>query len=214
MYEYRIDIQISGGTETLLADQIFSCNIKRSLFEDFGIGNACSSEMNCELLNPTDPVKGGMVRPYIREVGSSTWTPKGIFYIYEREWDDSKTTLRLHCFDAMIKAETEFFTSGSIGTWPRLMSTVASQVASIMGASIDSRTSFNGSYYTQYQSNDITCRELLAEIAAAHGGNWMMTDEGKLLLVPLFSIPTETYYIVDEDGNPLVFGTDTRILWK
>ena len=211
MYEYRIDIETANGTETLLGDQIFSCSIQRELFEDFGMGYACSAELKCELRKPTAPVKGGRVVPYIREEGAS-WSQKGVFFIFERRWNNDKTVLTLDCYDAMIKAEDTFLQEGSVGQFPRPMSTVASEIASRMGVTIDPRTSINATYQTVYPNNR-TCRDLLCEIAAAHCGNWIMTDTGQLLLVPLFaSMPAETFYIVDYDGSPFVFGSDTRIL--
>ena len=49
-------------------------------------------------------------------------------------------------------------------------------------------------------------------IAVAHGGNWTITREDKLLLVPLVgSMPPETNYLVTEDGDAITFGGD-RIL--
>ena len=54
-------------------------------------------------------------------------------------------------------------------------------------------------------------REVLAEIAVANAGNWIITDAGKLLLVPLNSIPAETHYLVTEYGYAITFG-GTRIL--
>ena len=54
-------------------------------------------------------------------------------------------------------------------------------------------------------------REILGYIAAAHAGNWIITDAGELRLVGFADIPPETFYLVTDHGDPIVFG-DTRIL--
>jgi hypothetical protein len=56
-----------------------------------------------------------------------------------------------------------------------------------------------------------TMREMLGYIASAYGGNFIISDDRKLLLVPLGGLRSETYYLVTEGGNPITFGGD-RIL--
>ena len=69
----------------------------------------------------------------------------------------------------------------------------------------------NANYTIDYPANDYTVRNELCFIAAAHGGNWIITDENKLYLVPLLSAPAETNYLVEEYGDAITFGGD-RIL--
>ena len=85
------------------------------------------------------------------------------------------------------------------------MSPVASACAEKMGVEIDERTSISSAYEISYPT-DYTCRELLQHIAAAHGGNWIITDAGKLRLVILGDLPDETSVLVDEYGNVITFG--------
>lgn len=54
-------------------------------------------------------------------------------------------------------------------------------------------------------------REVLGYIAVSNAGNWIITDEGKLLLVKFGDIPAETNYLVEEGGFAITFGGD-RIL--
>ena len=49
------------------------------------------------------------------------------------------------------------------------------------------------------------------DIAAAHGGNWHMSDAGRLRLVPLLSAPAESSLLVTEHGDAILFG-GVRIL--
>lgn len=75
-----------------------------------------------------------------------------------------------------------------------------------MQVEIDSRTVLNPAYAIDHPANNYTIRDELCFIAAAHGGNWIMTGEGKLLLVPLLSIPEETSFLVTEYGSAITLG--------
>ena len=79
-------------------------------------------------------------------------------------------------------------------------------MAALMGVEIDPRTALNSAYTIDYPVSNQTLRKTLSWIAATHGGNFVMTDEGKLLLVPLISAPAETNYLVTEYGGPIVIG--------
>ena len=68
------------------------------------------------------------------------------------------------------------------------MTSVASEIAGKIGAQIDARTTIrSGAGYMVGDPGDLTMREVLGYIAAAHAGNWIMTPAGKLRLVPLVS---------------------------
>jgi hypothetical protein len=43
-------------------------------------------------------------------------------------------------------------------------------------------------------------------VAVCEGGNWVITDEGKLLLLRLGDIPEETSYLVTEYGGAITLG--------
>ena len=49
-------------------------------------------------------------------------------------------------------------------------------------------------------------RDALCDIAAAHGGNWIINDNGDLRLIPLISAPADSNYLVTEHGDAIVFG--------
>ena len=52
---------------------------------------------------------------------------------------------------------------------------------------------------------------MLRYIAAAHAGNWIMSDAGELRLIKINELPEETNYLIDEIGDWITFGGD-RIL--
>lgn len=68
---------------------------------------------------------------------------------------------------------------------PRGRKLLVADIASRIDVEVDSRTVINESYVIEYP-NDYTMREILCHIAAAHAGNWIITADGKLLLVPAF----------------------------
>ena len=85
-------------------------------------------------------------------------------------------------------------------------------IAELMGITVDPRTNVSHTYTIDYPANDYTLRDVLKFIAVANGGNWTITRNDKLLLVPLVgSVPPETHYLIEESGFAITFGGD-RIL--
>ena len=73
------------------------------------------------------------------------------------------------------------------------------------------RQSLDPAYTMEHPGENCTFRQIFQWIGAAHGGNWIISDGGKLLLVPLLSAPEESYFLIDERGDAITFGGD-RIL--
>lgn len=180
------------------------------LYEEFGIGNAATAQLSISLYADDIP-RGATIKRYIRLKNGdqiSEWLPKGVFFVNRRAEDDGYWTVT--AFDSMRKAENVWEPDQSL-EFPLSMPDAAAEFARIMGVEIDPRTSLNSAYTIDYPANDYTIRNELCYIAAAHAGNWIVTDEGKLLLVPLLSIPEETNYLVTEYGGAITFG-GVRIL--
>lgn len=185
-------------------------SVDYGLYEDFGIGNASTAQLTISLFADNIP-RSATIKRYIRlKNGSqvSEWLPKGVFFTNRRSEDDGYWTAE--AFDAMRKAENVWIPDQSL-SFPLSMPAAAAEFARIMGTSLDPRTALNPAYTIDYPANDYTIRNELCYIAAAHGGNWIITGEGKLLLVPLLSMPPETHYLVEERGDAIVFG-GVRIL--
>ena len=141
---------------------------------------------------------------------TSEWLPKGTFYIDTRQTDKVSGALIIHGYDAMLKAEQPFLTDTTEDDWPKPMDEVVAEIAQRMGVTVDSRTVVSHTLQAGYPL-EYTMREVLGFIASAHAGNWIITDAGELRLVGLADIPPETFYLVTEDGDAILFG-DTRIL--
>lgn len=117
-------------------------------------------------------------------IQASEWLPKGTFYIDTRQTDKTTGVMTIHGYDAMLKAEEQYIPTDSESTsWPRKMPAVVEDICYRMGVALDERTVLND-WDVQYPG-DFTMREILAYIAGCHGGNWTITDENALRLVPL-----------------------------
>lgn len=177
------------------------------LFEEFGIGNASCAKLTLSFY-ANDIPKGATIKRYIRLRNGDTvseWLPKGVFFINRRAEDDGYWTVE--AFDAMRKGDVVWTPDQSFA-FPMTMPDAVNEFCRIMDVELDNRTVLNSAYTIDYPANDYTVRDELQFIAAAHGGNWIMTDEGKLLLVPLNSAPPETSYLVTEHGDAITFGGD------
>ena len=191
-------------------EQEVSHSANSGLYEKFGFGNATIASLTLSLFADNIP-RGATIKRFIRLRNGdqvSEWLPKGIFYISRRSEDDGRWTVE--AFDAMRKAEVVWIPDQSL-SFPLSMPDAVKEFARIMGVEVDPRTSLNAAYTIDYPANDYTIRDELRFIAAAHAGNWVITDVGKLLLVPLMSEPEETNYLVTEHGDAITFG-GVRIL--
>lgn len=140
----------------------------------------------------------------------SEWIPKGTFYIDTRKLDTETGVLTINGYDAMLKSEVQFLQDGDTGEWPRASSVIVGEICELMGVELDERTELDDEIKVPYP-NDWTAREILSMVGTAHCGNWTITDAGKLRLVPLWSIPEATHYLVDQYGDPITLG-GVRIL--
>lgn len=176
-----------------------------ALYEDFGIGNAYTASLTLSLYAEDIP-RGAEIRRYVRLVNGdevSEWLPKGIFFANRRTEDDGYWTIE--AFDSMRKAEVVWEPDQSL-RFPLSMQDAAVEFARLMDVTLDPRTVLSREYTIDYPANEYTIRDELVFIAAAHGGNWVISDAGQLLLVPLCSAPKETYHLVNERGAAIVLG--------
>ena len=195
-------------------DIIVSLTTTGGLFADgtLSVGSAVSREINLSLWNVSTTIpKMAKLIPYYRlsnGTQTSEWVQKGVYYIDTRSVDSGLLTI--HGYDDMLKAE-QIWTPDQSLEFPMPMTQAANIIADIMGVEIDARTVLNSAYTVDYPANDYTLRDVLRYIAAAHGGNWIMSDAGELWLVGLNTLPPETNYLCDEAGDWITFGGD-RIL--
>lgn len=196
-------------------DDIYSCLTSGDLFPDVAAGNCISREIDLTILPIAEVPRMASVTLWARLVLGkeiSEWVPRGVYYIDTRSTDEVSDLMTLHGFDAMLKAEAVWWDpSVDAGEWPMPQEAAAVDIARQMGVSIDPRTRIDPAMKVEYP-NDLTMREVLAYIAACHGGNWIMTGDGELLLLPIGGLPPETRLLIDDaDGGAILFG-EVRIL--
>lgn len=186
------------------------------------VGGCVSSELTATILKPDFIIpRMARVRLYVKLTNgtiSSEWLPQGVFLIDTREEtrnDDGRDIIKIHAYDYMLKAEAMY--PSSSGSWPKSDVSVVKEIAYTLGlqtsrtgtAGIDARTWDTMTHNYQISTPaGYTMREVLSYIAAMYAGNWIMTYEGKLLLVPLNSFPKETSLLIDELGNVITWGED------
>lgn len=217
---HRVETKLSiAGVEYSQADIVKdSLRVYGGLYSTFGIGNCSARQIDFEIMPKGDIPRQAEIKVYARLVSGeqvSEWIQKGVFYFATRKTDRKTGVLSVHGYDAMLKAEDTWLDSSyDTETWPMPAATAVNDIAARMGVSVDSRTVLDAAFPMQYpvdDDGDMTMREALGRIAVANAGNWIITDEGKLLLVGLNSMPEETNYLVTETGSAITFG-GVRIL--
>lgn len=217
---HRKEVKLVIAGVTYGEDKIVdgSLRIDGGLYSDFGIGNCCARQIDFEIYPQGTIPRQAQIEVYVRLVLGeqvSEWIPKGVFFFSTRKTDRITGVLSVHGYDAMLKAEETWLDSSyDAETWPMPAATAVADIVSRMGVAVDSRTVLDAAFPVQYpvdDEGDMTMREALGRIAVANAGNWIITDDGKLLLVGLNSMPEETNYLVTETGSAITFG-GVRIL--
>lgn len=205
---HRKDIKaIVNGVEYTMGN-ILRLKTYGSLFKTAGVGNVIAREIDLAFIPHREIPRMAEIRPYVRvRLGdqASEWIPKGVFYIDTRELDETSGTLTIHGYDGMLKASPNYIdVDDESGTWPRKCRVVVEDIAYRMGVELDERTVLQD-YDVEYMPLT-SGREILGWIAAMHGANWTITEEGKLRLVPL--VPTGDGPSVGRDMSGLETAPD------
>ena len=221
--QHATEVKVTINDVEYGQSQIFSGSITRGLWDGtISVGNCIAAEINLALRIPSTVTIPRMatIKPYYRLTDGSTyseWVPMGEFFIDTRQYDKEAMRLTIHGYDAMLKGEKQFTSSGDQGEWPMTDIDVVNEIKTRMGVTLDSRTTpiINKGYAVQYPGygeGAYTMREVLGFIGAAYAGNWIMTPEGKLRLVQINDMPAETWYLVDQSGNTITMGGDRLIV--
>lgn len=217
---HRVETKLSiAGVEYSQADIVKdSLRVYGGLYSTFGIGNCSARQIEFEIMPMGEIARQAKIEVFARLVLGeqvSEWIPKGVFYFATRKTDKKTGVLGVHGYDAMLKAEQTWLDSSyDTETWPMPVWTAVNDIAARMGVAVDIRTQLNAAFPVQYpvdSDGDMTMREVLSRVAVANAGNWIITDDGKLLLVGLNSMPAETNYLITEGGSAITFG-GVRIL--
>ena len=194
--------------EEYIDADIRSANIERPLFDQLSIGNACEATLKIVFRKKTViPTTAKMIT---YALVNNQWEQLGVFYLDERSIKPTGI-MTVVAYDSMLKADKVWVPDQSL-EFPMPMDDAVDIIAELMGITIDPRTNVSHAYTIDYPANDYTLRDVLKFIAVANGGNWTITRNDQLLLVPLVgSMPPETHYLIEENGFAITFGGD-RIL--
>lgn len=200
------------------ASMIFDISTESQAFPDDSptVGTAQIGTIEVNMLTPAGEIpKAAKLCPYARlkvDDECAEWIQQGVYFVDERTntEDDGIKKISLTGYDAMRYAEKPY--PDSYIDWPALDVEVVKEIANAIGVQVDQRTfdTMKDGYRIPLPTN-YSCRETLGHIAALYVGNFVISSLGKLLLVPLFSYPKETRFLVDRERRSITFGGD-RIL--
>lgn len=216
LHEKEVRINIAGVDYT--QTNIVSATVYGGMYNPFGIGNAAARQITLEILPLGEIPRQAEIKVFVRLVlgeQKSEWLQKGVFFISKRNADKRTGALKIEGFDAMLKSESVWLTSDyDTENWPMPQIDAVRDIAYRMGVEVDERTVLSTEFPVAYpidENGDLTMREVLSYIAVSNAGNWVITDEGKLLLIGTGDLPPETNYLITEYGSAITFG-GVRIL--
>lgn len=193
------EVRITRGTTTYGPNRLKSLTISPALFAESGpgIGSAPSAKCTVTLIEKTDnwPRMAQFtvsLRLHSEDNSlTSEWLDMGTFYTDERE-ENPYGDLSVTAYDGMLLLEQTWvdkLTSSQLpANWPITALQAASLIATATGVVIDSRTVLDNTVAFVGLNSERTARDTLKDIAAAHGGNFVITADNRLRLVPLANI--------------------------
>lgn len=131
-------------------------------------------------------------------IDKSEWISLGSFFVDTRQWNAQHDIVAIHAYDAMLKAEEDYLIAGQAsGTWPRAQTAVVQEIAQRIGVPLDPRTVINSGYMAEYPGG-YSMREVLGFVGGCHCGNWIITPQETLLLLPLVVADPYIHQVGDE----------------
>ncbi len=205
-----------GGVDYL---KISAPKIDRSLMSSpLSVGNCTSATLSLSILTDDEIKSTSPVVIMGRLTDGKTyseWMEFGTFFIDQRD-TSFEGLLSIDCYDAMLKANQSYLDgSDSSANWPKTMKAVVEEVAYRIGVGIDPRTKINtgADYVVPYPSGK-TMIQVLGDIGACHGGNWIITEENLLRLVPLVTAPDETFHVISHDYETVKTSDGHLLIYK
>lgn len=183
--EYKFVI---AGEEYTKAELQGTPVIEKPLMKTPTIGKCCSGMLQICIRGASIP-KAAPVIAYSRIVSKTTgtasdWIEQGHYFVSSRV--KKSNCVQFTCRDLMLKANAEYYERSAIEDWPATMADVVNEISTIMGVPLDERTFIRTGedYVVSCPDADVLMTEVLGDIAAAHMGTWIITECGKLRLVP------------------------------
>ena len=213
---HRKEMKVSIAGIDYGEDALLSLETSGGVFKEPDIGCCASRQIDLSLRKFGGIPRSAKIQVFVRLAAGervSEWIPKGVFFISTRRKDRRSGFLELHGFDAMRRAG-DVWDIDPYANWPMSQQEAAADIARQMGVELDPRTVLSSDFPVAYpvdENGDMAMQDVLEGIAVCSAGNWVITDEGKLLLLRLGDIPPETSYLVTEHGRAITLG-GVRIL--
>lgn len=199
--------------------KISAPRIDRSLMTSpLSVGNCISATLNLSILTDDEITAKTPVVIWGRlynEKTATEWMEFGTFYIDQRD-TSFEGLVTIDCYDAMLKTNQSYLDgTDTSGNWPKSMKSVVEEIAYRIGVGIDERTLIRtgADYVVPYPSGK-TMAQVLGDIGACHGGNWIITEENLLRLVPLTTSPDETFHVIDHDYEKIKTSDGHLLIYK
>lgn len=209
------EVRAVAGGVTYGIDKIYSARRERGLFAGSfpSIGNCVSATLELTIIPESRVDRLAPIALSTRLVTfdgaeSTTWRSAGTFYADTRSEAQGGEEQTFTAFDALLKADIPYLENAQVASWPAADTAVAADIAALMGITVDSRTVLAG-YDVPLPEQDWTAREVLGWIAAANCGNWIVTDDNKLYLVPFRGV---TSLLGTDRSHALLLGDSIIVL--
>lgn len=220
-YDTETKLVIAGVTFN--EDRIYSASVSRSLFNTNSptVGSCVSAELDCVIdAQSSDVPYMAKIEPYVRvktvingEELVSGWIRKGVFFSDTREVNLRQNMVTIHAYDVMIAMEAGYDATTAL-TDANAVSYVLGKISAGIGMTVtlDDETELSFGYSIPVPDSPTSMRSVMGNIAAAYAGNWIITDTGKLKLIQLNTLPTETFYLIIKPNDIITYGGDRIVL--
>jgi len=192
-------------------DRIVSAEASAASMEKAAeIGRCMAKELHLTLREPGAIPRMAQIKAQVRlndGTRQSEWIDKGTFFVDTRA-KDPFGKLTLNAFDPMLKTDQPYLEQSTLSTWPADEADVVDEIADLIGVTVDARTALAG-YEVPIPEQDWTMREVLGWIAAANGGNWVITPANELYLISFEGI---TSLLGKDSANALLLGDSFIVL--
>lgn len=205
------EVRVEIGGEIYGEDRLVEVTTSGGLFsaDTLCVGSAVSKQIDLSVVDYGDIPRMAKIIPSYRLVMGeevSEWVQKGVFYIDTRQPDKTSGVLTIHGFDAMLKSSVIWIPDQSL-VFPMTRRAAAIAISDAMGVVLDNPYDIDDTQpVVDYPANDYTQRDVLRFIAASHASNFVITDLGKLRMVPINAMAEETGYLVNEIGKTILIG--------
>ena len=144
---------------------------------------------------------------------NSEWLLQGVFFVDERDDTSWTTRLSLSGIDRMALADDYY--PGTSDGWPaqgKIDTEIVQTIASTIGVSVDNIGALAAGYMIPFPGT-YTMREVLSYIGAMYCANWIITADGKLRIMKLNELPSETNDLINQINESITITSADRHIY-